>query len=140
MILNSKSQAVDGITGIGVSAEVTCPALQSHDGGDGISAADPGAQISDGIPVTADELPASTPAIDPAPQHSDINDPNPVDAPAADSPRQPPDADLDTATPVTAAVTPIEVTASQEPSAEIAEPTENLPPTAVVNAGSGAVA
>ena len=140
LIINIPPHAVDAVTASGVSAEAICPAPQSYDG-DGspvdTPAADPGPQISDGVPAAVDELLASAPATDRAPQHYDANDPNPIQFPPADPPHHPSDALAETATPGTAqgAATPIEVTPPQEPSNTAANPTENVPPAGAIDDG-----
>jgi len=138
VIFSPKPQAIVPVMGTGVSAETTCPAPQiSEIGGNPevTPVAEPVAQISGDVPAAACELPDSAPATDGAPQPSDANGQTPVDAPAADPFQQPPAAISETASPVTVEeiATPIEVTASQEPLADV-------PPAAAVDEGCGAEA
>jgi len=69
VIFNPVPKAVDGVSGIGVSADATCPGSQATEG-EGIPAADLGPQLPDNVPATAYESPASAPAIDSALQPS----------------------------------------------------------------------
>jgi hypothetical protein len=69
VIFNPVPKAVDGVSGIDVSAEATCPGPQATEG-EWIPAADLGPRLPDDVPATAYESPASAPAIDSALQPS----------------------------------------------------------------------